>query len=261
MLAAAVLVTLKHALTPWRTIASRPRPAACQGMPEGHEAFFRYLTNLRTLELGATQTTQKQLPGRRGWQRRRRLQQGSRPLLQALHTAAACLNASCACPLPTHATASARAEDWAVWDLPRDYAPLRAMPHLSRLTLNIVEELETNMPALLTLTQVRGGSLHCALLGCTQAARVCCMAGTGAGHAGGASLPIKELLWWLGLDALAHGSCDCARVLVSAAVLAHAAGACRTAPLHWRCAGCRAVAARMLQGQPWPGAAAQPRAA
>lgn len=44
-------------------------------------------------------------------------------------------------------------EDWAVWDLPRDYSPLHAMPHLTRLTLNIVEELESNMPALLSLTQ------------------------------------------------------------------------------------------------------------
>ena len=47
------------------------------------------------------------------------------------------------------------AEDWAVWDLPRDYGPLHAMPHLTRLTLNIVEELESNMPALLSLTQAR----------------------------------------------------------------------------------------------------------
>ncbi|KAI7841526.1 hypothetical protein COHA_004697 [Chlorella ohadii] len=58
-------------------------------------------------------------------------------------------------------------EDWAVWDLPRDYSPLHAMPHLTRLTLNIVEELESNMPALLSLTQVS----ELALLGCYRASR------------------------------------------------------------------------------------------
>lgn len=51
------------------------------------------------------------------------------------------------------------AEDWAVWDLPRDYSPLRAMPHLSRLTLNIVEELESNIQQLYSLTQARSGPL------------------------------------------------------------------------------------------------------
>jgi hypothetical protein len=50
------------------------------------------------------------------------------------------------------------AEDWVAWDLPRDYAPLRAMPHLTRLVLHIVEDLDANMANLMSLTQVR---LHC----------------------------------------------------------------------------------------------------
>ena len=55
---------------------------------------------------------------------------------------------------------AAPAEDWVAWDLPRDYAPLRAMPHLTRLVLHIVEDLDANMANLMSLTQVRV-CVHC----------------------------------------------------------------------------------------------------
>lgn len=44
-------------------------------------------------------------------------------------------------------------EDWLSWEAGRDYAPLRAMPHLTRLGLNIVEDLAPNLEPLLSLTQ------------------------------------------------------------------------------------------------------------
>jgi hypothetical protein len=42
-------------------------------------------------------------------------------------------------------------------DVARDYSPLRAMRHLTRLTLNIVEDLDANLASLQSLTQVGGG--------------------------------------------------------------------------------------------------------
>ena len=76
----------------------------------------------------------------------------ARPAKAPLALSSQCrLTFSCTCLFPVPPPT----EDWAVWDLPRDYSPLHAMPHLTRLTLNIVEELESNMPALLSLTQAR----------------------------------------------------------------------------------------------------------
>ncbi|KAL4430793.1 hypothetical protein ABPG75_006049 [Micractinium tetrahymenae] len=51
-------------------------------------------------------------------------------------------------------------EDWLSWEVARDYGPLRAMPHLTRLGLNIVEDLGPNLEPLLRLTQVRELSLQ-----------------------------------------------------------------------------------------------------
>ncbi|KAI3433681.1 hypothetical protein D9Q98_003490 [Chlorella vulgaris] len=58
-------------------------------------------------------------------------------------------------------------EDWTALDAPRNYSALRDMCNLSRLTLNIVEDLETNLEDLLSLTQVQ----ELALVGCYRASR------------------------------------------------------------------------------------------
>lgn len=150
-------------------------------MGEGGEGFFRHFTALRSLELGEP-------PGGGGGCSSR--SRGSYRWGSSLCINLGAVAVDLACPtnvmdfscraapaLPRH-----HAEDWLSWEVGRDYAPLRAMPHLTRLGLNIVEDLAPNLDPLLSLTQA--SSAQAPLLrpgrrcGCARHARAAALGST-----------------------------------------------------------------------------------